>query len=403
MILEKSIQMMQKSFEKTRYEFTEIPDKVADNPFGIYVNVPFCRSKCNFCPFYKELYDEALKKRYLETILLEIDQTTIKGTANWIYFGGGTPNVLTLNEISKIVKAIRNKVQISSMGIELLPSLVNRGFLEGLKALGFTKVSFGIETLSVKANQLSGRKMVTQERIRSLFSQALDLGLWVNVDLILGLQGQDADSFLEDIRLLASFEPSQITTYPMMSIRGSKVASWIPDKDKYETIEAAGEILKAKGFSRSSIWCFSRGDDVYDSSREELIYDYIGFGPAAFSTFGKYKVVNPDVKSYLHNYMHGKRLGFVSLKSKESDHWRKFARMIYSLSIYSSRELPWYINAYTLLLLSTGIRKNGSLSEKGVMFAHDLTKTVVESLPFPIQNKASVSNYTIYEQYKNSI
>ncbi len=403
MIFQKSVQMMGRSFEKTRYQFQELPQKISGDRFGIYVNVPFCKTKCAFCPFYKELFDEQLKDAYLEAITREIGMAEMSGAPNWIYFGGGTPNLLTIEELGRIISHLRAKVSTGNMGIELLPRLVTPEYLMGLKKIGFTKVSLGVESLSEKVTRANGRENGPREAIGTLIVQALEMGFWVNTDLIIGLKSQDETSFLEDIRLLAEYTPSQITTYPYMAIRGTENRSSMSDPEKYRIIELAGAYLAGQGYSRNSIWCFTRGNDVYDSSQDELIDDYMGFGPAAFSTFGPYKAVNPDVRSYLQNYRNGSKLGFVSLKTEDTDQWRKFARMIYTLKCETSSNLPWYINSYCRLLQVNGIRKNGTLSEKGLMFAHDVTKKVVESLPFPIQNKACVGNWEKYEGFLESL
>ena len=122
-------------------------------------------------------------------------------------------------------------------------------------------------------------------------------------------------------------------------------------------------------------------------ARDELTGDYIGFGPAGFSTFDKYKVVNPEVGSTL-------RYGYLAEKSVASEEWRKFAKMIYSLRCGVSRNFPCYINAYVRLLIVNGLRKRRVLSGKGLFFAHRITKAVVESLPFPIQNRSCVEAET---------
>ncbi len=391
-MLDKSIEMMRKSFEKTVYTYTHLPPKGTRKRYGVYLHVPFCRSICSFCPFYKVLFDEELKDRYVRAIRKEIEETDINGTPEWIYFGGGTPNVLSLEELGSIVGALRSKIDIHNMGIEILPAIADTGYVEGLKKLGFSKVSFGLESLSPRVNEKSSRALPGIRSVEELIRLTESLGLWSNVDMMIGLKGQSATSFLEDIRVLTSLGPDQITTYPYMSLRGLRTVSSLPDDEKFETIEEAYEIMQLAGYARKSIWCFAKGDNIYDSSRDELTGDYIGFGPAGFSTFGKYKVVNPEVRRYLENYESGSppRSGYVAEKSDASEEWRKFAKMIYSFRCSTSRNFPWYINAFVRLLILNGLRKRKTLSRKGLYFAHRITKAVVESLPFPIQNRGCV-------------
>jgi len=396
MIITKSKDMMRRSFEKTLYRFREIPQPKFDGQFGIYVHVPFCLTRCTFCPFYKEIFSEEMKEWYLDAILKEIDETDVHGKAEWIYFGGGTPNTLTVKDLDDIVARIRGKVQINSMGIELLPALLNEEYLRGLKAIGFTKISIGVESFSGEVINKTGRRITTPDRVAEFIEFAKSIGLWVNVDMMVGLPDQGASEFRYDIREISANLPSQITIYPFMVIRGLKAIQSGPPREQFELIEEAGEVLRECGYDRKGVWTFALGDDIYDSSRDELVEDYLGFGPSAFSTYGNWKVVNPELDVYISNQESGQRMGFVAPKIKASDEWRKFAKMVYDFKIDNTCRLPSYIRIFIWLLQLTGYIRHGILTQKGRIFAHEITKTVVESLPFPTQNPNCVENYEEY-------
>ena len=400
MIIPTSKKMMQRSFEKTRYRFMEIPKPSFSGQFGIYIHVPFCLSKCSFCPFYKELFSEKLKRQYLDAILKEIDDTDMRGEAKWVYMGGGTPNTLAIKDLYNIVERIRGKVQINSLGMELLPALLSEEYLKELKAIGFTKVSIGVESFSDEVINKTGRKITTYDHVTGLIELAKSLGLWVNVDMMVGLPNQDADAFRYDIKQISTILPNQITIYPFMVIRGLKATPSSPPREQFELIEESDAMLKRCGYARKGVWTFALGDEIYDSSRDELIENYAGFGPSAFSTYGNWKVVNPELDVYTQNFENGKRTGFVANKTKASDDWRKFARMIYDLKVDNTRNLPSYIQIFIWLLKLTGYIRHGILTRKGKIFAHEITKTVVESLPFPVQNPDCVENYDEYASYK---
>ena len=106
--------------------------------------------------------------------------------------------------------------------------------------------------------------------------------------------------------------PSQVTLYPFTNIRGFKTESSLSDQEQFELIEHAGEHLIEKGYNRTGIWTFALGDELYDSLRDELTDYYIGFGPAAFSTFENWKVVNPDLPAYFKTLQQGQHMGFVA-------------------------------------------------------------------------------------------
>jgi len=393
--------MIKKSFEKTVYEFTEIPElKLRDN-FGIYIHVPFCYKKCSFCPFYKELFNRNLKEKYLKAIFTEINRTEYKSGPKWVYIGGGTPNTLNISELGAIIRCLQKKSKLRSIGIELLPSLLSREYIKGLKDIGFTKISLGVESLSETVINKTDRTGLGKEKIKELVDYARTLNLWVNLDMMVGLPEQIPEVFLNDIKNVSDIFPDQITIYPYMIIRGQKPKGYMEDRIQFNLIEQASKLLMPKGYSRKNVWVFAYGNDIYDSSGDELVRDYLGFGPSAFSTFGNWKIVNPELKIYLKNFDNNKKMGLVAKNSKSSNDWRRFAKMIYDLKCINQKELPFYISLFVLILRLFGYSRNGHLTEKGRIFAHEITKTVVESLPFPIQNPNCIKNYNEYVSYSN--
>jgi oxygen-independent coproporphyrinogen-3 oxidase len=393
MITERSKKMMVKSFEKTIYRLEEAPVPAFKENYGIYIHVPFCETKCAFCPFYKEFYSEDQKKLYLEALIHEIEQKDISGEPFWIYFGGGTPNTLQIEELSRIIDTLKGKITLPDIGIEILPKLASQTYFKELKNLGFTKISLGIESLKEAVLQKNNREHTQPDRIFELIRYARDLGFWINVDMMVGLPNQSPEAFLEDIQMVSEFGPSQITTYPYMIIRNVKAKASLPNREQFELIEQAGKLLASNDYQRQGIWIFAKGNNVYDSSRDELITDYAGFGPGAFSTYGNWKVVNPKLETYLNNHENKTHLSFVAPKSKGTDHWREFARMLYDVKCAPDKEkFPFYLNTYIRTLELFGFARKGDLTEKGIFFAHEITKTVVESLPFPLQNDCVVED-----------
>lgn len=403
MIAEKSKAMMVKSFRKTRYTFENVPKATYGQPYGVYVHVPFCLSKCAFCPFYKEVFSEDLKTRYVSALRKEISLVDLSGTPSWVYFGGGTPNTLSIEDLGSILAEFRKRISLTEVGIELLPRIVSEEYLNGLREIGVTKVSFGVESLNDDVLGASGRIGPGEEGCARQIERAHKYGLWSNADLMVGLPEQRGESFLHDVTALSSLGVSQVTMYPFMTIGNTRAVPGMPDHQQFALIEKAGEILCGAGYQRKSVWVFAKGDNVYDSSRDELVTDYAGFGPAAFSTFGSWKVVNPELSLWLNGIESGQRVGLVAPKSQASDHWRIFARMLYDTRCEPRPNLPWYINGYVRFLRAFGFgTRSGACTAKGLLFAHDLTKTVVESLPYPLQNPQVIGNFDEYERAKKA-
>lgn len=400
MLASMSLHFMQRSLRRTRYRFGELPERVFHAPFGVYVHVPFCYSKCSFCPFYKELLTEEGKRAYLECILKEIGQTRLEGKEAWIYFGGGTPNTLRPTELAAIVQALTRKVAPTSMGIELLPAKLTREYLDELKRLGFTKVSLGVESFAEEVIGRTGRRAGTGGRVKELVEHARGLGLWANVDMMAGLPGQNNATFADDVRQLLSIRPSQITLYPFLVIRGLEARPADLPLAYFEWIETSAADIQDAGYRRRGVWTFAVGRDLYDSSRDELVEDFAGFGPAAASTCGPWKTVNPELEPYIRGIREGKSRGFVAPKNPAADQWRKFARMLYDLRVEPPPDLPLPMRAFVRILRLLGYIRAGAWTAKGKIFAHEITKAVVESLPFPLQNPACVENYADYERFR---
>jgi len=400
MIIERSRQMMRRAFERVRYRYAEKPMPSFSGRFGVYVHVPFCRSMCSFCPFYKERYGADLKARYMEALLREIDATDMGGTASWVYFGGGTPSLLTAEEVDLVLDRLRERLALDSVGLEALPSALTPEYLDGLAGAGVTKLSVGVESLSKDVLRRSGRARAGTEHVAEAVGTAKQRGLFVNADMMIGLPGQDADTFRVDVEGIADIAPDQITLYPYMVVRGLNEAPAMPESRQFELIETAWQHLETRGYERRGIWTFTTTEDLYDSSRDELIHDYAGFGPSAFSTFGEHKFVSPHLDVYLRDSAAGVPTGFVAPRTQASEQWRRFARMLYDLSLADTSVLPAYIRSYVWLLKVTGYVRGGAPTRKGIELAHTITKTVVESLPFPLQNPSAVENYDEYERQR---
>lgn len=140
-----------------------------------------------------------------------------------------------------------------------------------------------------------GRKTATYDRARGLVESARSLGLRANADMMVGLPNQDANAFRHNIKARSTVLPDQITICPFLMIRGLKALPGIPSSEQFHLIEEADEIVGRVGYARKRVRTFALGDDIYDSSRDELVEDCAGFGPAAFSRCGNWRVVNPEL------------------------------------------------------------------------------------------------------------
>ena len=311
--------MMKKKFSKINYQFTDLPVVHFPNQFGVYVNIPLCIQRCSFCAFYSELFRKHSESDYVASVIKEIELSRIAGNAEWIYFGGGTPNCLSISSLNEIISCLKKHINASYYAIELLPTLLSKEYLDGLKQIGFSKISLGIESFSADALQKTGRKNEPPSFISELVCHAQSIGLWTSLDFMIGLPGQTESSLTYDVSEIGRIAPDQIALYPIVNVKG-KCVPFKPSFssiEQFEHIEAICERLAQQGYMRKTAWILSRQADqeVYDSSGNELVIDYVGFGAGAYSAYSNARMMNPEILAYLKSMAENKRKGFLSMGS----------------------------------------------------------------------------------------
>ncbi len=305
---------------------------------GLYVHIPFCKSICNFCPYCKVKYSEALCEEYIDALIKEIhlvgSQYTGRKKATSLYFGGGTP-ALAASRIKEIVDALGEHFIITEgIGLELHPDNVNVETLQILKGAGVTKISIGIQSFGDKYQKLLGRKKIDISKIK--FALAAVPFETVSMDFIFALPGQTYDDLRSDIDEAFSLGANHVAIYPFIdfTFTDSPVEE-MPKKEKRELLDAITRYCHNKGYSRSSIWTFSSEVDAnYSSMTRE---NFLGFGCSATSLFKEqFKINTFDVESYCERINSGKLATSLTIR------FTKRQRMIYWLfwTAYSTRVNP---------------------------------------------------------------
>ncbi len=403
-----TIKMITSKAKDTTYHFSEIPDYSFKGKYGLYIHVPFCTQICRFCPYYKVTLTAGLRQEFIQALLREISYRDMSGSPRWIYIGGGTPNVLSIEEWRQIFTALSQKISLQNIGIELSPHILSREYLTGLSELGVKKISIGIESFNREILEDYQRNHVSSENLSELIQHALSLGMWVNADIMLGFENQKIYTFRKDIESFLSTGAQQITIYPLMTIRGSRINyQTIDDEIQFRLIEEAARTLKAAGYSRRTLWTFTRGQELYDSSYDELGSDYLGLGASAISSTRGWVSVNLPLEGYNKSFSGpGQPRAFVNSHVKRSAHegWRRFGMMLYERRLHPSLHFPWYLDIFILILMMSGYSFWGRQTRRGIKYAHYLTKSVVETKSFPIQHPGCVDNLDeYYESIKRKI
>ena len=283
-------------------------------PLGIYVHVPFCRSRCAYCDFCTQTdRSDKLIDGYLEAVCNHIKEAGALAPnykVDTIYFGGGTPSFLGADALSTILMTIRRSFDVDNnaeITFEANPDSVSDQLLRRLKAEGFNRVSLGVQSdddeMLEKLNRPHNyaQAVAAYQKIRKAGFKN------VSVDLIYGLPGQTVRTWLETLEHVLEMMPEHISLYGLEVHEGTPMAEYekmglIPDEDKFADMYlSAVKFLENRGFRQYEISNFARKGLV---SRHNMKYwtggEYLGFGPSAASDFAgsRFKLVS-DLRAYI--------------------------------------------------------------------------------------------------------
>ena len=283
-------------------------------PLGIYVHVPFCRSKCQYCDFYSlTAKDDKLMDGYLTAMIAHIRETGPLAPGykvDTIYFGGGTPTFFGADGMATILTAIRRSFDVdpdAEITFEANPDSVSDKLLSRLKAEGFNRVSLGVQCDDDAILKKLGRPhdyaqaVSAAQRIRKAGYKNL------SIDLMYGLPGQTLKAWKDTLERVMTMNPEHVSCYglkvepgtPLYKVR--EFANLADDDTQADMYLAATEILRSHGFRQYEISNFAR-KGLY--SRHNMKYwtggEYIGFGPSASSDFAGKRFTNiRDIKGYI--------------------------------------------------------------------------------------------------------
>lgn len=275
----------------------------AGEPFGVYVHIPFCASKCDYCAFATWTDRHHLTDAYLAALLTEIDRAVQRGmpAATSIFVGGGTPSMVDGRALGDVIGAVpvRGGAEIT---VECNPDNVTDALLEAYRAAGVNRVSLGVQSMSSHVLGALGRQH-DQRNVRLAVDAVRRVGMpSFNLDVIYGAAGESADDWRHTVESIVELEPPHVSAYALTVEAGTPLADQ-PDRhpddddqaDKYELVD---DLLTAAGLENYEIsnWAVPGHE-----CRHNILYwrqqDYRGFGCAAHShTAGRrwWNVRTPD-------------------------------------------------------------------------------------------------------------
>ena len=276
---------------------------------GVYLHIPFCRSRCSYCDFATDIYRDAdIVAAYVDAVCREVDNFTTPGIeADTIYFGGGTPSLLRADQVAAIIGSVRGKFAVSDdaeITLEMNPGTVTPEVLAGFREVGVDRASFGVQTFDDRDLKLLARGHDSADSLAT-FRMLRDAGFDnVSFDLIAGLPGQSFEQWQRNLDAALSLSPEHLSLYLLELHAGTPLEQQVaagrrPAID--EDLAAAMytfmlDRLAEAGYEQYEISNFSKAGF---ESRHNIKYwrmdPVYGFGVSAHSFDGRRRYANERV------------------------------------------------------------------------------------------------------------
>jgi putative oxygen-independent coproporphyrinogen III oxidase len=274
---------------------------------GLYVHVPFCSAICPYCDFAVLKGGEDRREAYVEALIAEASLYE-KGAGEWtagafdtVYLGGGTPSALPVDRLGRLLAALREHLPVTRdarISLEANPEDVSPGMLAGLRELGVSTLSLGVQSFDPAALKFLGRRH-TAEEARRAAEAALTAGFdAVSVDVIFGLpEGRQSENGLaRTLATVAELAPQHVSCYQLTFHQGTPffrglergVIRELPEPAQAEAYERVLAALTVSGYEAYEVSNFARGPR-FRSRHNQKYWDhtpYLGLGPSAHSFDG---------------------------------------------------------------------------------------------------------------------
>jgi oxygen-independent coproporphyrinogen-3 oxidase len=273
-------------------------------PAGIYIHIPFCRSRCSYCDFATGMYSAAMAERYVLSLVNEIGswrEVESPALVDTIYFGGGTPSLLSPVQLETLLNSVRKRFPVSAdleVTLEMNPGTVTPETLAKFRSLGVNRASFGAQTFDNSELARLGRSHTTDDTRRT-FRYLRDAGFAnVSFDLIAGLPGQTMAGWRRNLDEAFSLRPEHLSFYLLEVHEGTPLANHIksglqpqPDEDlASEMYEVMLDRATEAGYEHYEIsnLCLP-GYESRHNTKYWTAAPYYGFGCSAHSYDGGFR------------------------------------------------------------------------------------------------------------------
>lgn len=275
---------------------------------GVYIHIPFCVRKCNYCDFLSAPCTDDVKEQYVAALVKEITSAAIslKGyVVDTVFLGGGTPSLLETHQIQRVMEAVWDNFSHTSYvetTIECNPGTITEAKAEKWLEMGINRISFGLQSANDKELQGLGRIHTVEEFLDSyLLARGCGFNN-INIDLMSALPYQTEESFYGTLRSVAGLAPQHLSVYSLIVEEGTPLYKWVEDgnEDKLPTEEVerrmyykTRDILAEYGYERYEVSNYAKKG--YEC-KHNLGYwerkDYVGLGLGASSLINNIRYHN---------------------------------------------------------------------------------------------------------------
>lgn len=290
---------------------------------GIYIHIPFCRKKCNYCDFYSIKWNVELEKKYVESVINEIKSYKYKTygryVADTVYFGGGTPTIINHDNMKAILDNISGLIEIdknAEISIEANPNTLTAENLKAYKEIGINRLSIGVQSLNNEILKKIGRIHNSNEALEAI-GKAKEAGFGnINADVMFNIPGQTVKDVEDTLSEIIETGVGHISFYSLKLEKGTPMYVMeksdeivMPDEETEREMYYAGRrVMEKNHIFQYEISNFAKRNH---ECKHNLKYwnqeEYIGLGPSAHSFLNNIRYSNPcDLNLYCQNSSFGK-------------------------------------------------------------------------------------------------
>ncbi len=364
---------------------------------GIYIHIPFCKSKCYYCDFCSYTNKDNSIETYIQQVIQEMEEYDFgKYNVTTIYMGGGTPSYIESEYIKQILDNLKNKLQKNQtkwedieITIEVNPGTVTKNKLEQYKKLGINRISIGMQSTNDKLLKQIGRIHNFQEFLEAYQLLKIVGFKNINIDLIIGLPNQTIQDVKKDLETIIELNPEHISVYSLIVEENTKIEEYInngklelPDEElERQMYWYAKNTLELNGYIHYEISNFAKkGKESKHNSNCWEQKEYIGLGISAHSYLDSVRYCNSAFDDNgKWNYKDKKIEENQNLEDKKKEYMLLGLRKIEGVSIqkfkekYTDNPIFLYKKELDELVKENLLKIDGdkiALTNKGIDFAN---------------------------------